>query len=394
MKRFLVNDRILSVARTGVGQYLASVVAHWPDHPQVELVGFYFRKLKHREIPATRFHFPALAQVPAIKLRSLTQVGPGRASRWRQLLGWLRPPRESYYWMRVQRERRHGVYAGFFEPNHLIVADVRPIVASVMDLSVLECPQYHPADRVAFWKRHLDDGLRWTGHWICISQATAKAMQRVLGVSPHAQTVIPLASRWGTPPTDWTPETARRRLRLPPRYLLYMGTIEPRKNILRILDAYAARSRTWREHTPLLLAGMPGWGDAVFWRSLREHPMAAHAFTTGYLTDAQAAATVFGASALVYPSLYEGFGLPPLEAMVLGVPVAASTAESVREVCADAAVCLDPEHTQAWGDWLEKLSEPGDQRQALIARGLKRAKDFSWELTAQAHHDLLLRLAA
>src|SRR5205807_549804 len=134
------------------------------------------------------------------------------------------------------------------------------------------------------------------------------------------------------------------------------------------------RPPAWRDHTPLLLAGMAGWGDEAFWRSLREHPMARYVFTTGYLSDAQAAAVVRGAAALLYPSLYEGFGLPPLEAMTLGVPVAASQAASVREVCADAAPCIDPGDTDAWAEWMARLSEPGPERDLQVEKGHCRAR--------------------
>ena len=115
---------------------------------------------------------------------------------------------------------------------------------------------------------------------------------------------------------------------------------------------------------------------------------------TGYLSDAQAAAVVLGASALAYPSLYEGFGLPPLEAMALGVPVVVSDIPTLREVCGSAGLSVHPEDTRGWASRLAELVEEGHERDQLKKWGRLRSQDFSWQHTARQHHDLLSRMAA
>jgi alpha-1,3-rhamnosyl/mannosyltransferase len=171
-----------------------------------------------------------------------------------------------------------------------------------------------------------------------------------------------------------------------------VGTIEPRKNLLNLLDAYARRPKAWRAQVPLILVGMPGWGNEAFWRALREHRVAGEVWMTGYLPDAYAAAVVAGAQGLFYPSFYEGFGLPVLEAMSLGVPVAASTADSVREVCGDAALLVHPDNTHGWSDALARLSETGEERDRLTDAGRGRSAHFRWETVADMYQQLFGRL--
>jgi alpha-1,3-rhamnosyl/mannosyltransferase len=180
---------------------------------------------------------------------------------------------------------------------------------------------------------------------------------------------------------------------LPPRYLLCLGTIEPRKNILRLLDAYHRLPRSWRGANPLILAGMPGWGAESFWTTLRDHPVAPEVLRTGFLTDAQVAGLVRCAKALLYPSLYEGFGLPPLEAMALGVPTAVSTTPAVREVCAGASLLVDPEDVEAWSQVMVRISSQGAERDRLIEQGWERARQFQWSRVAERHAALIERIA-
>lgn len=394
MADILVNDRLLRHPLTGIGYYLTSLVSAWPAHGAVRLIGFHSQRLLRRKhMPGHTWLDAASAPASAIGLRTLRQLVPPQAPTLRRWLGWTRPARDAaYHWLMRRDFRRHG-YAAFFEPNCLPVCECNPLVTTMSDLSVLECQQYHPAERVAVWERGLTNAIRWTRHWLCFSNATARAMERLLGLSAKRINVIPLASRWADLPAGWEATKQRVQLGLPERYIVAVGTIEPRKNLLTLLDAYAHQPKQWRRQTPLILVGMPGWGNEAFWRALREHRVADEVFTTGYLPDLQAAAVVAGARALFFPSFYEGFGLPVLEAMSLGVPVAASTAESVREVAGDAALLLEAQDVQAWAEALVRLTESGSERDALAAAGEQRSQCFRWETTAQRHQELFERLA-
>ncbi len=393
MKRVLTNDRILLNPKSGVRVYLEQLLAHWPERPAVELVGMFTQVIgRRRSMPAAPFVFPDLASVEPIPLRPLPAILDRSDGLRARTVRRLRPMLYAMDGALVRGVSRVTRYCGFFEPNHIPLANLRPTVTTVHDLSVLDTPQFHPPQRVTHWRKHLERAVEWTAHWICISEATAGALHRLLGIARERITVIPLASRWSDPPPEWTPQRVRSALHLPDRYLVCLSTIEPRKNILRLLDAYGRLDADRRRRVRLVLAGAAGWGDDDFWESLRAHPMAQSVLATGYLSDGQTAAVVAAACAMVYPSLYEGFGLPPLEAMSLGVPTAVSTAPSLVEVCGDAALRVDAEDTEAWTDAMLLLSEADDKRNDLIERGRERAAAYSWRVTAQCHHDVLDRV--
>lgn len=385
--RVLVDDGCLAGARTGVGQYLASILDHWPNHPSVELC------CPHR---AACGAFPATpaATLGPVRLRPLAAIGDPRTSLRRRIARfkprWWHQARSAKLTRRFHRER----FDLFFEPNCIAVDQVRPTVTAMMDLSVLELPETHPWDRRRYWEWFLPSTIAHTAHWIAISGATASAMQRLLGIPRNKIAVVPLASRWAVRESSaGERQRLRVRLGLPDRYVLCLGTIEPRKNVLRLLDAYLDRPATWRSRTKLILAGMPGWGPKEFWRRLRAHPAAREVLFTGYLEDERSAAMVQAARALVYPSLYEGFGLPAVEAMALGTPVVASDIPSLQEACGEAARLVSPEDPAALGEAIESICEPGLSREILVEAGRRQAGRYSWSAAAAAHHDLFARIA-
>ncbi|QDU60968.1 GDP-mannose-dependent alpha-(1-2)-phosphatidylinositol mannosyltransferase [Planctomycetes bacterium Pan216] len=395
MTRVLVNDHCLLRTRTGVGQYLASLVAHWPEKATIRLEGIKTGpNLPEVAKEYARSQLPDVAGIEQVTLRPLTTIQTPRPS-WKAACRALVEP--AWYALKEQRVRqqfKRGGYDSFFEPNNIPIARLEPTVTAMMDLSVLEVPQFHPANRISFWTRRLGRAVLWTKHWTCISQATARALTRVLGVPADQTTVTPLASRWDSVPVDWTPRAVRAQLGLGNGYLLHLGTIEPRKNLLLLLDAYERLPAEQRRRWPLIFAGSPGWGDESFWTRLREHPVAGEVSWTGYVSDTQAAALIRGASTLLYPSLYEGFGLPPLEAMALGVPAVCSPAESLQEVCGDAAPLVGFDETEAWSEWMLRMPEPGAERDEWIRRGHDQARTFQWSHTAKLQHDVMTRHAA
>jgi glycosyltransferase involved in cell wall biosynthesis len=176
----------------------------------------------------------------------------------------------------------------------------------------------------------------------------------------------------------------RRRMDLPARYVLCVGSLEPRKNLRRLLDAWRRLPQSLSD-TGLVLAGAE---HAVFRQAgLDELPPGVR--LAGYVPDADLPTLYSGATAFVYPSLYEGFGLTILEAMACGTPVICSNATALPEVAGDAAITVDPLDAEAIAAAIERLV--GDE--ALLARyramGLERAKQFSWDRTAAATADVL-----
>ena len=194
----------------------------------------------------------------------------------------------------------------------------------------------------------------------------------------------------GTDLQRFSPVTDADRLRqvqqkysITGRYFLFLGTLEPRKNLPRLLSAYRAYSGCFDEPAKLVLAGSKGWGsEEIFLRTEQLHLQKQVIFPQ-YIAAEDVPALISGALAFVFPSLYEGFGLPPLEAMACGTPVLTSNAASLPEVVGDSALLADPTDTISIAHGLCRLHEDAALRDRLSRKGLQRASGFTWEESAR-----------
>lgn len=165
-------------------------------------------------------------------------------------------------------------------------------------------------------------------------------------------------------------------------YILYVGSLTARKNLPRLVEAYA-RLRRWSERWKLVVAGVRKWKSAPIFDAVQRLGLESHLHFTGYVADEDLPALYNGADLFAFPSLYEGFGLPVLEAMACGTPVVTSDTSSLPEVAGDAALQVDPYNVEAMADAMRRMLEDGDLAQELRERGLARAAQFSWERTAR-----------
>ena len=172
------------------------------------------------------------------------------------------------------------------------------------------------------------------------------------------------------------------------RYFLYLGTLEPRKNLERLIEAYAAYARSMDDPAQLVLAGGKGWlYDGIFAR-VQALGLEDRVAFTQYIASEDMCALMSGALAFTFPSLYEGFGMPPLEAMACGTPVLVSDAASLPEVTGDSAVIVRAEDTDSITQGLVRLDTDADLRRRLSQEGLARAKTFTWERSAGMLYDI------
>ena len=176
-------------------------------------------------------------------------------------------------------------------------------------------------------------------------------------------------------------EAARRRLGLPPHYILFVGTLEPRKNLERLMQAYAELVREGFEGH-LVLAGQWGWKTDGLRRQIRDPKLAGRIHLTGYLPNDDLVHVYAGAEMLVQPSMEEGFGFAPLEAMGMGVPVIVSDSPALTELYGEAALTVDPDDASAIASAIRRLAVGPALRSGLRSRGLEWAKRFSWESAA------------
>ncbi|MCX7792487.1 MAG: glycosyltransferase family 4 protein [Chloroflexaceae bacterium] len=278
--------------------------------------------------------------------------------------------------------RRSG--ADLFHGVHSVVPLTCPVpsVVTVHDLAFIRFPQTFRAYNRIYLDVATRLSVRRAARILVVSEHTRREVIGLLGVAPDRVVVTPNAVREHfRPPDPALLEAFRACKGLPERFVLYVGTLEPRKNLTTLLEAYAEVAR--RQATPLLVGGGKGWlYDAVFQRlealGLREQVR-----FVGYLDEEElplwyAAATVF-----VFPSIYEGFGMPPLEAMACGTPVVASNTSSLPEVVGDAGLTVSPYDSAALAEAISRVLDDADLRQELRERGLRQARAFSWRVTAE-----------
>ncbi|MCI0652804.1 MAG: glycosyltransferase family 4 protein, partial [Planctomycetes bacterium] len=317
--------------------------------------------------------------IPLCSLRELAGGRP-RGALAGPVAGFVRRPLRFLYRRAFRGAARSDRFAAVFEPNHLTIPTERPAVATFHDLSVVERPEWHPREDAANWERSLSASLAATAHFIADSAFTRGRMMEFLGLRGEQITVAHLAPCLRAK-RDGVAAIANRSA-LPARYLLHLGTIEPRKNIGVLLDAYLQLPARIKDTCGLVLCGARGWGDGAFWRALAEHPAAERVACTAYLPRGAADALLAGAAALVIPSRYEGFGLPLAEALTAGVPAIASDIEVFHEVAADAALYALPTDPAAWAAQIARLLDERELAAALARAGTARAGYFSWEKTA------------
>jgi glycosyltransferase involved in cell wall biosynthesis len=258
------------------------------------------------------------------------------------------------------------------------------LVMTDYDISFLHYPEHHTeANRVHCLKGTLD-GARWADRIIAISEHTKKDLIEYLNVPDDKIVVTPLAARREFHPRPQTQIQAYvlERWGLNAPYLLSVGTLEPRKNIKSLISAYCSLPGEFRDNYRLVVAGGKGWLSSDIHQLVVEMGAESRVRFLGYVSEPDLPWLYCGATCFVYPSLYEGFGLPPLEAMASGVPVITSNTSSLPDVVGDTGVLVDPRSQEDLRSSLIKVLSDGDLRREMSANGLRRAARFSREKTA------------
>ena len=254
----------------------------------------------------------------------------------------------------------------------------RPLVLTIHDLLPLRHPELFPRLTVGHMRLLLGRAARRAARVIAVSEYTAGEVVELLGV-PAERVVVSLegvSARFR--PASTAPEWLNERFGIPGRYVLCVGNLEPRKNLAAAIRAFeAARA----DDCSLLVVGARGWRNREFERTLER--TRAHVVVAGYVDDDDLVPLYGGAACLVFPSLYEGFGLPPLEAMACGTPVIASDRTSLPEVVGDAGLLVDPLDEEAIADAIRELLDDEERARELGERGRARAAHFTWERTAE-----------
>ncbi|HEX4611055.1 MAG TPA: glycosyltransferase family 1 protein [Urbifossiella sp.] len=310
----------------------------------------------------------------------------------------LKDGAKAAYRAHLRAAARWGGFDLYHEPNFVPVRTHLPTVVTVHDLSVVLYPEWHPADRVAFHTRHFEAGLRQADHVVVVSESVRRELIAHLGFPADRVTaVLNGISETFRPQPPKAVADLRARLRLPARYVLAVGTIEPRKNLLTLLRAFCDLPAGLREACPLVLAGGWGWKSEPERAFFEAEARAKGVRHLGYVADADLPGLYAGAAALAYPSFYEGFGLPPIEMLATGGKVIASTADAVREVVGGHARLIDPLDLAGWRDAFRAIASDRASLDSDRAGGIAHARRFTWTAAAdrtRAVYRSVLGLAA
>ena len=328
---------------TGIGSYAAALAAELRKSDEVEV------------LPIT------WGREPTMRLH--------RRLEWQQLQLPLRAARSGADLLHVT-----GFDAPFWQPL--------PTIVTVHDLIGMLFPHNLPSIARFYWSRWLPWSVRCAQHIIADSHCTKSDILRLLRVPASRITVVPLGveARFSPQPPDRI-AAVRRRLSLPARIALYVGTIEPRKGLDTLLSAWVSIAQSLPD-VHLAIAGKPGWYVERLHAQVEELGLAQRVHWTGYVSDADLPALYSAAEVFAFPSRYEGFGLTPLEAMACGAPVVSSNAAALPEVVGQAGLLVPPDDVPALAAMLHlALSQPALQAE-LRGRGLRRAREFTWQRTA------------
>ncbi len=373
--------------------------------PESTGIGVYTRELLAALLERGRLDFLGLAHREPLGAAGLVERGL-RIEHQRAPLGvaWQQLVLPRY----LKRLEARGEVDLFWSPlQTLPLACPVPAVVSVHDLTVLLLPDTHRAK--VRWSQipFLEPSLERARRVVAVSQATARDLEQQFPGAffgePDKLRVIPHGVAPGFRPAEEAERAAiRNELGCPGGYLLYVGTLEPRKNVSAVLDAWLALRDDDAESTPpLVLAGGYGWRSKGLLRRIervrreleREGAEGAPGpglHLLGRVDDATLGRLYRGATAFVYPSFYEGFGLPVAEAMASGVPVVTSDRSSLPEVVGDAGLTVRPEDPSLLAGALRHLLEEPSRQSELARRGLERARTFRWETAAAAMEEVLL----
>lgn len=269
-------------------------------------------------------------------------------------------------------------------------------IITVHDLSFFLLPEAADPRLARFLQRALPRSLARADMVVADSERTRRDLLGLFTLDPERVVTVPLgvSPRFRRVTEPAALEAVRRRYHLPAAFVLFVATIEPRKNLVRLVEAYDLLRRELRQAPPLVLAGGAGWRNEPLFQRIASLELEDAVHFIGFVREEDLPALLSAATVFVYPSLYEGFGLPPLEALACGTPVVATTAGALPEVLGSAALLVDPEDVQALAEALHRALTDEEVRLRAATAGPEQAARYTWEGAAQRMLSIYERVAA
>ena len=359
--RIAFDGTTLTPGRTGVGYYTEHLLQHLA-----------------REVEQTGDEIVVVSNQPIDTARPLPpHVRVHEGHRFPVRIGWMQL-RAARALAAVRPDVAH------FTNGMIPIGSPVSTIVTIHDMSLRLYPHCHPVRRLLLNRPLMRVAIRQAASVVTVSHSARRDLLRFHGVPPDRVAVVHEAASPAFHPIDDRAalERVRAHYGLPPRFALYVGTIEPRKNLSRLVDAFAiARRRGIEQH--LVCVGPYGWSSRDLAGRIEGLGIRDAVHFTGYVPFEDLPAIYNLGDFFVFPSLYEGFGLPVVEAMASGIPVLTSNTSSLGEIAGDAAATVDPTSTDALADAMFSLATNPELRRHLAQRGLQRARRFSWSQTAK-----------
>jgi len=354
---------------TGIGRYTWELANRVPGMQRVESVRFFSGGRWVNDVGSLLDQSPAKLAVRQRLSRNPVAVAA---------YSWLSPLLLRHRLRAFSDHLYHGT-------NFCLPPCAGPAIATIHDLSIFRCPQFHPPERVAFMQKEIPIALSRANFLITVSDFIRQEIIEFFDWPEDKVRAVPLGVSEEYRPR-WVAEAAGVLGKFGLAfggYTLCVATIEPRKNIGTLLSAYEALPQALRNHYPLVLAGGYGWRSEAIHRRIEQGQRQGWLRYLGYVSEADLPLLFSGARGFVYPSLYEGFGLPVIEAMASGLPVLISNRSSLPEIALGAALIVEAEDVQAMTESIRVLLEDDQWRSEASRRSLEVASRYSWDATAR-----------
>ena len=371
--RVIFNVDAITAPLTGIGRYALELARGLAHHAEIEELRLYSA---YRWVDDPAHALAANRTIAAIR-RSV----PFKS----QALELYQAMRGTLFRLHTRRMKGFLLHT----PNYVLMPFDGPMLTTVHDLSWLSFPDAHPVERVRFLENHLPDSLARADLVLTDSDFIAAEIAARFSLPRAKIRAIPLGVDAMYRPRergDIAAVLARHGLE-DSAYLLVVATLEPRKNLARLVRAYAALPTATKARHPLVIVGARGWLNHELEKTLAPLEASGAVRRLGYVGEDELPQIYAGAHAFAFPSLYEGFGLPVLEAMASGVPVLTSNISSLPEVAGDAALTVDPTDEDALREGLARVLDDSAWRSEASARGIARSRDFPWSRCVDATID-------
>lgn len=405
MKKIVVNSVPLLSPLTGVGRYLFSILENIEQLDKVNKYYFYYgigntdkffkRKPNFWEIsPWSKFSIIVKYSIPGVKsifnffmINKFLHTSFGYKTE-RFVKRFIK------FYLRSLFHYDKNHYDIYFEPNFIPLDEIKAkkIVTTVHDFSFHLYPQWHPEDRVLFFRKNFWRNIYKSDIIVTVTHCVKEEAKRLL--KGYKGEIVTIYNGYDKNKFCLIEKSVlqeyRNKKNLPENFLLFVGSVEPRKNLLGLLKAYSLLPEYIRKDIKLLIVGFRGWKNKEVMQIISK--LKNDIFYIGYVDDFELPLLYNLALASIYPSFYEGFGLPNIEAMACGCPVVTSDIPSIKEICHDAVYYVNPHDIESIKDGIIKIVEDEKIRETLKAKGLKHVEKYSWKESAKKHIELFNKL--